>query len=60
MQIHNRGIELLVNAMDASDHLDELSREDMRRLLDEVIVVLGRMLERDALHVLKQEKPPEL
>ena len=56
MQLHQRGVDLLVNAMDAADHVDQLSRGDMLRLLNEVIVVLGQILERDALHLLKQEK----
>lgn len=60
MQLHQRGVELLVNTMDAADHLADLSQEDIRRLLNEVIDVLGQMLERDALHVLKQDKPPAL
>jgi hypothetical protein len=47
MQLHQRGLDLLLNVQDATDHVDTLSKEDVRRLLQEVNVVLSQMLERD-------------
>ncbi|QDB99454.1 hypothetical protein [Mesorhizobium sp. 8] len=47
MHLHQRGIDLLVNVQDAADHVDSLTREDIRGILDETSVVLGRLLERD-------------
>lgn len=47
MQIHQRGVDLLVNVLDAADNLDSLTREEMRDLLKEVGIVLGSLLERD-------------
>jgi len=47
MQLHQRGIDLLVNVLDAADHIDLLTKEDVRRILDETSFVLGRLLERD-------------
>jgi hypothetical protein len=47
MQVHQRGLDLLMNVQDATDHIDTLSREDVRRLLQEVNVVLSQLLERD-------------
>ncbi|MGB3643489.1 MAG: hypothetical protein WBA15_03335 [Mesorhizobium sp.] len=47
MQIHQRGVDLLVNVLDAADNLDSLTREEMRDLLNEVGIVLGSLLERD-------------
>jgi hypothetical protein len=48
MHLHQRGIDLLVNVQDAADHVDSLTREDIRQILDETSVVLGRLLERDS------------
>lgn len=47
MHLHQRGIDLLVNVQDAADHVDSLTKEDIRQLLEETSVVLGRLLERD-------------
>ena len=47
MHLHQRGIDLLVNVQDAADHMDSLTREDIRQILDETSAVLGRLLERD-------------
>lgn len=46
MQLHQRGIDLLVNVQDAANHIDSLTKEDIRRLLEETSVVLGSLLER--------------
>jgi hypothetical protein len=47
VKLHQKGVDLLVNVMDASDHLDKLSQEELRALLAEVAQVLGDLLKRD-------------
>lgn len=47
MQVHQRGVDLLVNVLDAADNVDSLTRKEMRELLKEVGIVLGELLERD-------------
>lgn len=47
MRLHQRGVDLLVNVMDACDHLDKLSQEEIRMLLTEVAQVMGDLLKRD-------------
>ena len=54
MQLHQRGVDLLVNVLDAAEHLEELSPEEIRQLLKEVADVMGQILERDAALALKQ------
>jgi hypothetical protein len=58
MHLHQRGIDL------AADHVDSLTREDIRQILEETSVVLGRLLERDipvasrsTLHNLRGNRP---
>jgi hypothetical protein len=46
-QLHQRGVDLLLNVMDAAEHVEELSPEDVRRMLKEVAEVLGDLLKRD-------------
>ena len=48
MELPQRGVDLLVNVLDASEHIDQLTRDDIRRLLREVAEVLSQILERDA------------
>lgn len=45
--LHQRGVDLLLEVMDAKDHIDSLSREEIRKLLVEVSDVLMHLLERD-------------
>jgi hypothetical protein len=33
MQLHQRGVDLLLDVMDASEHVEKLSHDEMRRLL---------------------------
>jgi hypothetical protein len=47
MQLHQRGVDLLTTVMDAADHIDKLSQEEVRSLLAEVVEVLGDLLKRD-------------
>lgn len=46
MRLHQRGVDLLVNLMDADEHFDALSRDELRRLISEAIVVFGELLKR--------------
>lgn len=48
MELHQRGVDLLVNVMDALDNCDQLTPADIRRLLTEVVDVISLVLERDA------------
>ena len=47
MKLHQRGIDLLVNLMDAEQHLDSMKPEELRRLLNEAIDIFGQIVERD-------------
>jgi hypothetical protein len=47
MQLHQRGVDLLLDVMDAAEHVEKLSHDEMRRLLTEVAEVLGELLKRD-------------
>ena len=59
MPVHQRGVDLLVTVMDAADHTDQMSPEDIRRLLEEVAEVMSLMLERDASIALRREHASE-
>lgn len=48
MELHQRGVDLLVNVMDAADNAEQLTHDEIRRLLTEVTEVMCLMLERDA------------
>lgn len=54
MQLHQRGVDLLVTVLDAADHVEELSPKEIRRLLKEVADVMGQILERDAILALRK------
>lgn len=47
MQLHQRGVDLLVTVMDAIDHRDKLQPADLDWLLRETAHVLGELLKRD-------------
>ncbi len=46
-QLHARGVELVVDLLDAADHLEGLTPEDIRSLLRETASALADLLERD-------------
>ncbi len=50
MRLHQRGVDLLVDLMDAEQHFDTISRDELRRLISEAVVVFGQILERDVPH----------
>ena len=47
MKLHQRGIDLLCNLMDAESHIEALTEQEVRDLLRETISVLGDLLQRD-------------
>lgn len=47
MRLHQRGADLLVDLMDAEEHFDKVSRDELRQLISEAVVVFGQLLERD-------------
>lgn len=47
MQLHQRGVDLLVDVLDAADHVERLSQDEIRHLLKEVAEVMCQLLERD-------------
>lgn len=61
MQLHQRGVDLLMNVMEAVDQSDELTPQERRRLLQEVVEVMSQILERDALIALNSLRryPPQ-
>lgn len=56
MQLHQRGVDLLVDVLDAVDHVDQLTASEARALLREVAEVMSLILERDAMFALKAER----
>ncbi len=54
MHLHQRGVDLLLNVLDAADQVEQLTHDDMRRLLAEIAEVMSLILERDALSALKR------
>ncbi|MGI6854384.1 hypothetical protein [Mesorhizobium sp. 1B3] len=56
MQLHQRGVDLLVNVLDSIDRVDQLTAADTRALLQEVAEVMSLILERDARLALKMER----
>lgn len=47
MQLHSRGVELVVELQDAADRAYQLSPEEIRQLLLETATVLGDLFKRD-------------
>jgi hypothetical protein len=47
MRLHQRGVDLLVNLMDAEEHFDAVTRDELRHLIGEAVIVFGQILERD-------------
>jgi hypothetical protein len=46
-ELHARGVELVVELLDAADHIDRLKRHEVAALLRETAKVLGDLLKRD-------------
>lgn len=47
MQLHMRGVELVVELLEAAEHAESLSSDELKRLLKEASDVMARILERD-------------
>jgi hypothetical protein len=46
-ELHRRGVELVVDLLDAADQVDCMRQEELRSLLRETAQVLGDLLKRD-------------
>jgi hypothetical protein len=46
-ELHARGVELVVELLDAADHVHNLKPEELAGLLRETATVLGDLLKRD-------------
>jgi hypothetical protein len=46
-ELHARGVELVVDMLDAADHIDRMDTKDIAALLREAAAVLGDLLKRD-------------
>jgi phenylpyruvate tautomerase PptA (4-oxalocrotonate tautomerase family) len=57
MQLHQRGVDLLLKVMDAADHADKLETNQTQALLKEVSEVLAAILERDARNIVIRDDP---
>ncbi|EZQ17808.1 hypothetical protein CF98_30890 [Halopseudomonas bauzanensis] len=60
MQLHQRGVDVLLKVMDAADHIDQLSPNQAQALLREVAEVMSAILERDARHIVLENDPNHL
>lgn len=47
MKLHARGIELVVELLDAAEHIEHFSANEQRELLRETAQVLADLLKRD-------------
>ncbi|NGN43496.1 hypothetical protein G6N74_20705 [Mesorhizobium sp. CGMCC 1.15528] len=46
-QLHARGVELVVELLDAAEHLEKIPAAEVKKLLRETSLVLGDLLARD-------------
>jgi len=60
MQLHQRGVDLLLKVMDAADHVEKLDTNETQALLKQVADILGAILERDARHIVQENDPNHL
>lgn len=47
MQLHSRGVELVIELQDAADSVHNMRPDEVRQLLLETATVLGELLKRD-------------
>jgi hypothetical protein len=50
MRLHQRGLELVVELLEAAERLDTLSLQEHRALLQEAAEIMGDLLARDVPH----------
>lgn len=48
MRLHARGLELVVELLEAAEHVDRLTVEEQRTLLVQAAEVMGELLARDS------------
>lgn len=58
MQLHQRGVDLLVDVMDAIDQVEQFTHDEIRRLLQEAADVMSLILERDANNLRNTQNEP--
>jgi hypothetical protein len=46
-KLHAHGVELVVDLLDAADHIETMTQDEIRDLLREAADVLGDLLQRD-------------
>lgn len=46
-QLHARGVELVVELLDAAEYLEQIPAAEIKKLLRETSLVLGELLARD-------------
>ena len=56
-QLHERGVELVLQLLDAADQLDSMPSDEVRALLRETATVLSELLKRDL--PARHEEQPE-
>lgn len=50
-QLHARGVDVVVELLDAADHVERLTPAETKALLKEAAIVLGRLVGRMAMAV---------
>jgi hypothetical protein len=45
--LHMKGVDMVVDLLDAAEHVDRLSEDELKELLREAANVLGELLKRD-------------
>ncbi|MHB2265632.1 hypothetical protein [Aliihoeflea sp. PC F10.4] len=55
MKLHSKGIELVVELLEAAEHVEQFSADEQRKLLREAAHVLADLLKRDMPHRVREE-----
>jgi len=53
-----KGVDMVVDLLDAADHVDKLSQNEMKELLLEAATVLGELLKRDIPAEIREQDEP--
>ncbi|MGN6535909.1 MAG: hypothetical protein ACTHKQ_09315 [Mesorhizobium sp.] len=60
MGVQQRSVDLLVDLMDAEQHFDEVTRDELRTLISEAVIVFGQLvLDRDPIPEPSTMRPEE-
>lgn len=57
MSLHLKGSQLVVDLLDAADHIDRIEREDLRALLRRAADTLAMLLKQDIPEILEIQVP---